>query len=129
MRPEIDPESAGYWAAANDGRLVVPRCTACGHRFFPPRRRCPRCWAPGVALEDASGRAEVLSFTVVRRNDVPPWRDRVPYVVAVVETDEGVRMTTSIVGASPEDVRIGMPVTVDFERIDEDVALPVFRPA
>lgn len=124
MKPIVDPESEAWWAACRDGRLTVPRCEACGERFFPPRRRCPRCWSEDVALADATGRGVVHSFTIVRRNDVPPWNERVPYVVAVVELDEGVRMTSNVVGT--QDVDIGTRVRVRFEPLDDEIALPVF---
>jgi hypothetical protein len=119
MKPILDPESAPWWAACNEGRLTVPRCRACGERFFPPRRRCVRCWSSDVSLEDASGDATVLSYTVVRRSE----ERAVPYVVAVVELDEGVAMTTNIVGG---DVEIGTRVHVGFERLDDEIAAPVF---
>jgi uncharacterized OB-fold protein len=81
----------------------------------------------------ASGRGTVYTFTVVYQNDLPPFRDRVPYVVAIVELKEGVRMTSNIEGIAPEDVRCGMPVQVAFReearREDEVVSIPVFRPA
>jgi uncharacterized OB-fold protein len=131
--PIPDPESAPYWEAAAEHRLVVQRCDACGHHYLYPRSACPRCWSTGNTWIDASGRGSVYSSTVIHRNDLPAFRDRVPYVVAIVELEEGPRLMTNVEGCEPEDVRCGMPVVVSF-RTDADDAgatavVPVFVPA
>jgi uncharacterized OB-fold protein len=76
----------------------------------------------------ASGKGSVYTFTVTHQNQAPGFRGEVPYVLAVVELAEGVRMMTNVVGCAPEDVRIGMPVEVVFEDVTPEVALPRFRP-
>jgi uncharacterized OB-fold protein len=81
-----------------------------------------------VAWEDARGTGTVYTFSVVHRNDLPPFNERVPYVAAIVELDEGPRMMTNIVDCDTDDVAVGMAVEVAFRTIDEDVAVPVFRP-
>ena len=130
--PVPDPESAPYWEAAAEGRLVVQRCGACGHTYLYPRSACPRCWSEHTSWVDASGRGTVYSFTVIRRNDLPPFRDRVPYVVAIVELDEGPRLTTNVEECDPQDVQCGMLVEVAFRTETGDgegsAAVPVFRP-
>lgn len=132
--PFPDAESAPYWEAAAEGRLVFRRCGACGQAFLYPRAACPRCWSSDVAWADASGRGSVYSFTVVHRNDLPPFRDRLPYVVAVVELEEGPRLTTNLEGLTDaNEVRCGMAVRVAFREESHDdgapVFIPVFRPA
>jgi uncharacterized OB-fold protein len=131
--PVPDQETAAYWEAAREGRLLIKECRGCGRPFFYPRAACPRCWSTDTVWREASGRGTVYTFTVVYQNDLPPFRDRVPYVVAIVELEEGVRMTSNIEGCAPEEVRCGMAVRVAFReepRGDgEVVALPVFRPA
>jgi uncharacterized OB-fold protein len=131
--PVADLETAAYWDAARERRLLIKECHACGRAFFYPRNHCPRCWSTDTAWREASGRGTVYTFTVVYQNDLPPFRDRIPYVVAIVELDEGVRMTANIEGITPEDVRCGMPVQVAFrdeQRSEEEsVAIPIFRPA
>lgn len=126
--PVPDVETQPYWDAAAEGRLVVKRCTRCEHPYFYPRAHCPRCWSTDTEWIEASGVGTVYTFTVVRQNDLPPFRDRLPYVVAIVELEEGVRMTTNVEGCAPEDVRCGMRVRVAF-REEEGVSLPVFHPA
>jgi uncharacterized OB-fold protein len=130
--PVSDLETAPYWEATKNGKLMIKECRGCGRAFFYPRSHCPRCWSTDTAWREASGRGTVYTFTIVFQNDLPPFRDRVPYVVAVIELDEGVRMTSNIEGIAPEEVRCGLPVRVAFReeaRGDHTVAIPVFRPA
>ena len=131
--PVADLETKPYWEATAQGKLLIKSCNACGHVFFYPRNHCPSCWSTDTEWKESSGRGTVYTFTVVYQNDLPPFRDRVPYVVAIVELEEGVRMTSNIEGITPEEVRCGMPVVVGFRdeqrTPDESVAIPVFRPA
>ena len=130
--PVADVETKPYWDAAAEGRLLVKRCRACARAFFYPRNHCPRCWSLDTEWVESSGRGTVYTFTVIHQNDLPPFRDRLPYVVAIVELDEGPRMTSNIEGIEPDAVRCGMPVDVTFreeQRDDDVVHLPVFRPA
>lgn len=122
------PEDAGpFLDAAREGRLVIQRCTSCGEHQFYPRKLCVRCGGD-VEWVQASGRGTVHTFTVIHQQGMPGWRDEVPYVAAIVDLDEGVRMTTNVVGCAPSDVRIGLPVEVTF--VDEGTyVLPRFRPA
>ena len=126
--PVPDSSTEEYWAAARDHRLLVRRCTACGAVHFHPRQFCPVCWSDSVEWLEASGRSTLYTFSVVHVNDVPGFRNRTPYVAAVVELEEGPRMMTNVVDCDPADVSIGMALTVTF-RDEGDVSLPVFRPA
>ncbi|MGZ4103746.1 MAG: Zn-ribbon domain-containing OB-fold protein [Actinomycetota bacterium] len=130
--PMADLETKPYWDAAAEGKLLIKHCDDCGRDFFYPRNHCPRCWSTDTSWKEASGEGTVYTFTIVRQNDLPPFKERVPYVVAVVELAEGVRMTTNVEGCPPEDVRCDLPVRVSFreeQRDDGPVYLPVFRPA
>ncbi|MFF5312826.1 Zn-ribbon domain-containing OB-fold protein [Streptomyces massasporeus] len=98
-RPEPDAFTRTYWDAAAEGRLLIRRCGDCGRAHHYPREFCPHCWSEDVTWETASGRATLYTWSVVHRNDLPPFPDRVPYVAAVVELAEGPRMMTEIVGA------------------------------
>ena len=127
--PVPDLETQPFWDACREGRLLLRRCRACGAISSYPRPFCPRCWSDDVDWFDATGRGALYTWSVVRRNDLPPFRDRVPYVVAVVELDEGPRMMTDLVDVAVEDVAIGMPVEVTFRPETDDIVVPVFRPA
>jgi len=106
--PAPDPLSAVYWAAAAEGRLLIQRCPACGHRQHYPRAACTRCGTtPG--WEEASGRGTVHTFTVVRQNGAPGCRDEAPYVVAIIELEEGPRMMGNVTHP-PDEVFVGLPV-------------------
>ncbi|MEU3852811.1 OB-fold domain-containing protein [Streptomyces sp. NPDC029554] len=100
--PETDPFTRAYWSAAAEGRLLIRRCRACGRAHHYPREFCPHCWSEDVTWETASGRATLYTWSVVHRNDLPPFTDRTPYVAAVVDLAEGPRMTTEIVRAEAE---------------------------
>ena len=129
--PPPNPVTAPYWDAARRQELVLQRCRSCGRHVFHPRSTCSHCGADELAWERASGRGTIFTFTVARRPPHPGFADLLPLVVAIVELDEGSRLTTNIVGCPPDAVRIGMAVQVDFENLDDPdaTALPVFRPA
>ena len=122
-------DSAEYFAAAAQGRLVFQKCNDCGAVQFPPRHHCATCWEANLTWTDASGRGKVESFTIVRRAPLPAYRGKVPYVVAAITTEEGPRMIATLTGETALDVAIGDAVTVAFEPgIDGDM-LPVFSRA
>ena len=125
--PSPDAETQPYWDAAKEGRLLIKRCRTCTRPHAYPRPFCPHCWSEDVEWEEASGAATLYTYSIVRRNDLPPFNERVPYVAAVVDLAEGPRMLTNLVDCDLDDVRIGMPLEVTF-RDDGDFALPVFRP-
>jgi uncharacterized OB-fold protein len=126
--PTPDLETQPYWDAAREGKLLIKRCAACGRAHFYPRPFCPHCWSDDVEWEQASGKATLYTFTIVRRNDLPPFPERVPYVAAVVDLDEGPRMMTNVEGCDADEVEIGMALTVAF-RDEGDFSIPVFRKA
>ena len=129
--PHADAETQPYWDATARGVLMIKHCNGCDRPFFYPRAHCPRCWSMDTEWREASGDGTVYAFTIVRQNDLPPFKDRVPYVVAAVDLAEGVRMTSNIEGCDPEDVRCDMAVRVAFReeaKDDGSVFLPVFRP-
>jgi len=108
--------------------LLVQRCESCGHAQFYPRAYCGGCHGSALGWETATGRATVYSYTVVRRAPSAAFADLVPYVLALVELEEGPRLMSTVVGIEPEEVEIGMPVELAFEDRGRDAPLPVFRP-
>lgn len=122
------PEGAEpFFDAAREEKLLIQRCTHCGKHQFYPRKICIHCGDEGVEWVEATGKGKVHTFTVVHRG-IPGWVEGGPYVAAVIDLEEGARMTSNVVECSPADVSVGMPVEVTF--VDEGrYVLPRFRPA
>jgi uncharacterized OB-fold protein len=126
--PRINEESRGFWEACRRHELVLQRCRACGAFRYHARALCPSCLSSETEWVRASGRGEVYTFTITFQNQASPFAGRLPYVLAYVLLEEGVQMLTNLVGVEPGEVAIGMPVEVAFEDLNEEIALPVFRP-
>lgn len=126
--PRIDEESKGFWEACRRHQLYIQRCRNCGSFRYYPRALCPRCLSDATEWLLSSGRATVYTYTVTHQNQAHGFRDSLPYVLAYVDLEEGARMLTNIVGCDPADVEIGMPVTVVFDDVTDEVTLPKFKP-
>jgi len=127
--PLPDDETQPFWDAARERRLLIKRCNACGEAYFYPRNFCPKCWSDDTSWEEASGRATLYTWSIVYRNDLPPFGERVPYVAAIVDLEEGPRMITNVEGCEFDDLKAGMHLVVDYRVETDEVTLPVFRPA
>lgn len=127
--PRVDEESRGYWEGLQRHELYFQRCADCRTDRFPPRAVCPNCLSSRVEWVRSAGRGTVYSFTVTQQNQAPGFREELPYVVAVVQLDEGPRMMTNVVDCAPDAVRIGMAVTVVFDDVTPEITLAKFRPA
>jgi len=126
--PRRNHETAAFWDACAEHRLVLPRCDACGELFWYPRLVCPFCGSQSVTYTDVSGRGTVYARTVIRRGG-GPYRNAAPYVLAYVELEEGPRLMTNIVDADPESVHVGQLVEVVFDPVPDSAdAIPRFRP-
>ena len=126
--PLVSPETKPFWDATASGRLVLPRCDACGLMIWYPRTICPSCPGTSVTWTECSGRGSVYSYTVTRRGAPGRWGAAAPFVLAYVELEEGPRVLTNIVDCDPDDVRVDLPVEVAFADTGEGNALPRFRP-
>lgn len=133
LQPSISPspDAARFWDAAAQHRLEIPRCNACGRHFFYPRALCPLCGSRDVGWVESAGTGVLYSFCIQHRSSVPGLTEATPFVTALVDLDEGVRLMSFLVGVPPEPDQItcGMPVRVDFHDLPDDHTLPVFRPA
>ena len=126
--PRVDEETRGYWEACRRHELVLQRCGACNTLRYYPRAVCPECLSDEVRWERMTGRGTVYTFTVTYQNQAPGFRDELPYVLAYVTLDEGPQMLTNVVDCKPDEVKIGMAVEVTFEDVNEDIAIPRFKP-
>jgi len=121
-------ETKPYWDACKKHELHIQKCASCGHYQFYPRLYCTKCMSEKIDWVKASGRATVLSFTIVYRPVTQAFAAEVPYVVAMITLDEGPQMMTNIVGCPPEQVKIGMSVQVTFDDWTEEISVPKFKP-
>ena len=128
--PLPDDVSRFYWDGAGEGRLLLQRCLRCSKLQYPPDVACVHCQSVELEPSEVSGRGRLWSYTVVERVFHAGFADAVPYVVGLIELEEqdGLRILTNIVGASPEELRVGMAVEVTFEDRGA-VVVPQFRPA
>ena len=127
MRPVIGHDNRTWWDGINAGQLPIQRCKKCGTLRHPPRPMCWKCQSLDWEHVAASGKGIVYSYVVVHRPEVPGYQ--YPLVVAVVELEEGTRIVSNLAGVGPKDVKIGMPVKVSIESVDDTLKLPLFRPA
>lgn len=126
--PIRDAENAPYYDALQRHEMRLQRC-ANGHVRTPVSPVCPTCLSPEFSWEPVSGRGTIFSFTVVHQLYDPGFKGEIPYVVAVVELDEGPRVVTNIVGIPKDDVRIGMPVRIEYRDVTPQFTLALFTPA
>jgi len=126
LMPTPTPETQAFWEACNEERLLIQKCSACGHLQFYPRLLCTACAGTDVGWHEASGSGRVKSFTIIRRAVTEAYAPDVPYVVALIELAEGPTMMSNVVDCDVEKVYIGMSVSLRFERRTEEIAVPVF---
>ena len=129
--PQPSSDSQPFWDATKEHRLLYQRCRACGTRVFYPRDICPgpNCFGVGT-LEwvESTGKGWVYAFTISYQPAHPAFADDVPYVLAIIELDEGYRLHRNIVGIPPDHVEIGMRVEVVWDDVTPEVTLPKFQP-
>jgi uncharacterized OB-fold protein len=129
-RPHLPVPSAltqGFWDAARDHRLVVQRCDRCRCYRHYPQYLCPDCGSENWTWAPLSGRGAVVSYATAHQAFHPGWQPRIPYTVATVELDEGVRMVSDLTPEDASRVQVGAPVEVFFEDVNGGITLPRFR--
>ncbi|MFG2890216.1 bifunctional MaoC family dehydratase N-terminal/OB-fold nucleic acid binding domain-containing protein [Streptomyces sp. NPDC048248] len=133
-RPVVNRDNAGFWEGVAAHRLLIQRCESCGTPRFPWLPGCNACGSPRWRAVEASGQGSVYSYVVMHHPPFPAFArlDRGsdaagPYAVALIELVEGVRMVSNVIGVPHDKVRIGMPVRLEFLRVDAELELPVFR--
>jgi uncharacterized OB-fold protein len=124
--PNADTEP--FWTGCKAHQLRFQRCRTCGLVRWPASILCPECHGRETEWIVASGRGHVFSFIVYHEALHPAFEQDLPYVVAIVELDEGPRLLTNIVGCSPDEVHCDMPVEVVWDDVTEEIHLPKFRP-
>jgi uncharacterized OB-fold protein len=128
-RPQPNGDSLPYWNAARERRLLIRKCNACGVKHFMPRHLCPHCWSDQLEWVQSQGRGSIYSFSIVHRAPTPTFAVKTPYVIALVDLDEGPRMFANVVGHDALDVAIGDRVSVTFEDRGDGTLMPQFTRA
>ncbi len=119
--------SKPFWDGCKRNELLIQKCKDCQKHIFYPKLFCPHCLSPNLEWVKASGRGKIYSFTVVYSYQPTEFSENVPYIVAVIDLQEGVRMMSNIVGCTPETVKCDMEVKVVFENVTEEITLPKFK--
>jgi uncharacterized protein len=126
FEPPISEVAEPFWNATREGRLLLPWCTACARPVWYPREVCPRCLGSTLEWRESQGRGVVYACTVEHKAQTQALA--APYVVALVELDEGVRLLSNVVGRPPERVAVGDRVRVTWEPLSDGRRLPLFEP-
>ena len=126
FEPTPSPVAEPYWAATREQRLVLPWCRTCGRAHWFPREACPHCLSADLEWRPAAGTGTVYAASTMPKPAMPMLAGRVPYVVALVDLAEGVRVMTNIVGSDPDEVVIGAAVQVAWEPLSDGRHLAVY---
>jgi uncharacterized OB-fold protein len=126
-KPQSTEYSEGFWEGVRRGELVVQRCTDCECLRHYPQPMCADCHGTAFDWAPVSGLGAIYSYTVSHSAFHPAWKDHVPYVLATIELDEGIRMITDLLGVDPESIAIGQRVEVYFESMPGQGPVPRFR--
>jgi uncharacterized OB-fold protein len=121
-----DSDSRPYWEGLRQGELRIQRCDSCARAVFYPRAICPHCFAEKLSWIVASGKGTIYAYTIAHQA-FGRFAEDVPFVVILVELEEGVRMLSRLLDAPREQVRVGAEVRVTFEKVEEELTLPYFR--
>ena len=126
IEPPVTTTSEPFWDATRQRRLLVQWCIDCGRPIFFPRDVCPRCLGTDLEWRSSPGTGSVYTFTVEHNAQTAGLA--APYAIALIDLDEGIRMMTNVVGCPPEEIYVGMRVTVTWEALSDGRNLPQFEP-
>ena len=124
-----DVDNKPFWDHLKQHELRVQKCLQCGELRYPVSPICPHCLNLTSEWVKLSGKGRVASFIIVHRSRSPLFPGGAPFVTAIIETAEGLRMLSNVVGCKPEEVRMDMPVEVTFEDVSAELTVPRFKPA
>jgi uncharacterized OB-fold protein len=125
LRPVVSRDTAFFWEGMKVGELRIQQCVSCGRRRHPPGPACPSCGSFDQSFVVAAGEGTIFSYVVHHYPQVPGRQ--LPFVVALVELPEGVRLLAELVGAVPEEVTVGAPVRLELLRVDDELTMPTWR--
>ena len=128
--PTPDPVTKPFWDSLKAHAIQLQRCGGCGRFIYYPRAVCPSCLSDDLTWTSVSGRGVVHAFTIPHRHPILAFGGHVPFVVAMVELEEGARILSNLVEVdpTPEAVKVGMPVEIVYDDVTDEITLPRFRP-
>jgi uncharacterized OB-fold protein len=128
--PRPTPETQPFWEGTREGRLMIMHCNSCSRDYFYPRPYCPDCFSKDTTWRQASGKATLHTY-IINHRPAPGFENEAPYVIAVVQLEEGPRMMTNLVDVEPDprNLPVDMPLEVVFDKANDQITLPKFRPA
>ena len=127
LLPKISDDTAPFWQGCRERQLLFQRCGECGYVRYPASVVCPECLAAACEWIESKGEGRIYSFVVFHRAFHSSMADRIPYVVAVVELDEGPSFLSNIVGRDAAQVHCDKRVRLHWEDAAGGVSLPVFQ--
>jgi uncharacterized OB-fold protein len=128
--PVQSPEAKPFWEAATEEKLLIQKCSECGQHVWHPRTACPYCLSDELDWTQSEGNGHLYTYSVVHHPPTDAWEDKVPYTTAIVYLPpEDVYIFTQIIDVDPDEVQVGMDVSLTFDHITEDITLPKFTPA
>ena len=127
--PEPTPLSKPFWDGVRQHKLLVQKCSSCGKLRHIPKPLCSSCLSQEYTWAPLTGRGHVYTYTIMNRAPAVGFQEDLPYAVALVELEGGIRMISNIVGCTPQEVRIGMPVKAVYEDVNDQISLFKFAPA
>ena len=127
----ITPEAKPYWDGLKQGKLMLPKCSDCGHTFFYPRVICPKCSSRSIGWIQSSGKGKLFSFGIAHQTFNRAYKVPPPFVLAMIELAEGPRMVSNLINVTPDPkvVKCDMPVEIVYTKLTDDVTIPLFQPA
>lgn len=126
--PRPSPTTRPFWDGLNERKVQIQRCDRCDSWVFYPRTRCPSCLSDLLIWREVSGQGVLYTYTLARQPTAPHFADETPQQLAVVELDEGVRMTSTLVNVEPSDIVIGMRLQPYFDQVTDAITLLRYQP-
>lgn len=126
----MTPEAKPYWDGLKEHTLMLPKCEDCGKPFFYPRALCPNCHSRRITWIQASGRGKLYSFEISHQSFNRAFKIKPPFILAMIELEEGPRMMSNLINIEPDPkvVKCDMPVEIVFEKLTDDITIPLFQP-
>ena len=127
--PDINDVNLPYWESAKAHALALPVCVRCGHTYYPMTRHCPRCLGTESEWRKVAGTGTLVTWNVMHQVYDQAFAAMAPYIVAVVQLTEGPQLVTNLVNTDGAALHVGLPLTVQYLKISNDVTLPVYSPS